>query len=172
MKKQKKQNLQNKFKLEMDKQTLEVKKEHFNRLIETIVQYAFKEIAHTAVGFEELWRNETQRNYSLIENSNLTKEQKDELKHFVMPIFYTDEELKEKQESGLSDEHFGVLENIKYYEKQIALAEELLDHLPSNVKKKIVLECITQRYMWIKSLEAYCKIEKAKKDNLKGAKKK
>lgn len=156
--------IENNIKLEFEKQTLETKKDYLNKLIETLSEYAFKNICTQAIGFDELWRNELHTNYELVEKSNLPKEQKDELRYLVLPITYTKEELAEKKKSGLTDEQWAIKKNIESYDKKIAIAEHILSDLPDDLKKKVVEDCINKRHMWFESIGAYCKITDAIKE--------
>lgn len=145
--------------LEINKMNLESKEEYLRRLIETLVTYGFKEISTQAIGFEELFEEQTKRNYDLLESSKLSKEQKDDLRELIMPIFPTKEEIDKKKKSGLNDEEWIIKEDIEFLDKKIKIALNILDSLQEDTKKNIIEECIIKRHFWNNSFSANFKIQ-------------
>ena len=153
------------FLLSLKKKNLESLKIHLDRIVDTLVEFAFTDVAHYAVGFDELWSNELHLCNETIRQSNLPDDVKINLGHEVLPIFPSKEDVEEKKRLKLTNEEWRVKKDIEYVEKRIRVAEQILNHLPTPVKKKIVKEGITKRIMWHDCIRAYGKIQKAIKEH-------
>jgi len=135
------------------KQKIEQAKTGFDRYVETILRHSFIESCTGGPYFNEMFLKLMKHAYNKVRESDLPKEQKDKIENkWFADIMIGNPSATEKEK---------IEYNLKYHERLLSGAKHELEHLNEDLKKKIIIDSIEQRNLWLEQFNKNDKLYKA-----------
>jgi len=159
-KKEVKEKTKEEIKLEILESKIDIAKTGFDRYVNTLVRSAFIESCTGGDYFNKLFLDLMKHGHKVVEKSNHPEKEKIKTKWFGEMMFGKEQNEKESLEGDL-----------EYWKRLKDIAKDDLKNLDEGLKKKIVIDSIKQKALWLRQFNLNDKLYEKLKDKPKVKKK-